>query len=55
MAITDISDIAVNQRVSVIAKVVSVSFPKEITKDSVCLFLKKLPRMTELFRCRTVK
>ena len=33
VAIADINDIAVNQRVSVVVKVISVSSPKEISKD----------------------
>ena len=33
VAVTDINDLAVNQRVSVVAKVVSVSSFKEVTKD----------------------
>ena len=43
VAIAEINDLAVNQRVSVVAKVVSVSTPKEITKDDKTLSMQKLP------------
>ena len=33
VAVTDISDLPVNQRVTVVAKLINISSPKEITKD----------------------
>ena len=54
VAITDISDIAVSQRVSVIAKVVSVSSPKEITKDDRTLSMQNCQIADVYGHCRIV-
>ena len=43
VAVTDINDLAVNQRVTIVAKVISVSSPKENSKDD------------KSFQCRIAK
>ena len=53
MAITDISDTDVNQRVSVIAKVVSAS-SKEITKEDKTLLIQNCQIADAYGRCRII-
>ena len=54
VAVTDISDLAVNQRVTVVAKIISVSSPKEITKDDKTLKMQNCQIADAYGHCRVV-
>ena len=54
VAVTDINDLAVNQRVTVVAKVISVSSPKEISKDDKILSMQDCQIADAYGHCRVV-